>query len=125
MPESLSSVLSEWEAWCIAESARRSLLSVILVDGILELFTKGYCTYRPMVESLPFDARTGLWEANSEQEWLDAVARHGAKSSSLISWAEFTEKGDHRPRDQYDGTLQRMLLVIYFGKAAADLQVEP
>jgi hypothetical protein len=122
MPQTLSSDLSAWEAWYTAETARRSLLCVILVDGMLELVEKGYCSYRPMVESLPFDARTDLWEAETEEQWRVAVTSHGGIHSSLMSWSEFIEGGDLAPRKEYDGMLQRMLLVIHFGKAAAELQ---
>ncbi|OQV01043.1 hypothetical protein CLAIMM_06460 [Cladophialophora immunda] len=122
LPRTLSSDLSAWQAWCTAESARRTLLYVILVDGMVEVAQKGYCHYRPMVESLPFDARTGLWEADTEEEWQAAVAAHGGVESELISWAEFIGIGGPEPRGDYDGMLQRMLLMIQFGRAAADLQ---
>jgi hypothetical protein len=122
LPRTLSSNLSAWQAWYTAESARRSLLCVILMDGLLEVADKGYFSYRPLVESLPFDARTGLWEAETEEDWLAAVAAHGDTHSSLISWAEFIEHGGMKPRREYDGTLQRMMLVIHFGKPAAELQ---
>ncbi|KAJ9603909.1 hypothetical protein H2200_011431 [Cladophialophora chaetospira] len=122
LPRELDSNLSAWQAWYMAETARRSLLCVILIDGILEVVEKGYCSYRPMVESMPFDARTGLWEADTEQDWLTALSQHGGEESSLISWAEFIEAGDIEPRPKYDGMLQRMLLAIHYGKAAADLQ---
>ncbi|KIW68848.1 hypothetical protein PV04_04768 [Phialophora macrospora] len=122
LPRTLSSDLSAWQAWYTAESARRSLLCVIFIDGMLEVADKGYCSYRPLVESLPFDARTGLWEAETEEEWLAAVAAHGNTHSSLVSWAEFIESGSMKPRSEYDGAFQRMLLVIHFGKPAADLQ---
>ena len=124
LPRELDSGLSAWQAWYTAETARRSLLCIILVDGILEVMEKGYCSYRPLVESLPFDPRTGLWEADSEEEWLAAVACHGGVESSLVSWSEFIESGGQAPRKEYDGTLQRMLLVIHHGKTAADLQDE-
>jgi hypothetical protein len=122
LPQTLDPGLSAWQAWYIAESARRSLLCVILVDGLLEVVEKGYCSYRPLVEALPFDARTGLWEADTEEQWLAALASHGGVQSSLMSWSEFIESGNLAPRKEHDGMLQRLLLVIHFGKAAAELQ---
>ncbi|OAP65497.1 hypothetical protein AYL99_01469 [Fonsecaea erecta] len=122
IPQTLSSKLSAWQAWCTAESARRTLLYIILIDGMVEVTQKGFCHYRPMVESLPFDARTGLWEANTEEEWQAAVAADDGVESKLISWAEFIAIGGPEPRQSYDGMLQRMLLMIQFGRAAADLQ---
>lgn len=115
LPRTLSSKLSAWQAWVIAESARRTLLCSVWVDGVLEVVQQGYCQYRPMVESLPFDLRTGLWEANAEEEWQAAVASHGGSESSLVSWAEFIESGGPEPRKSQDGMLQRLLLVTHFG----------
>ncbi|OAG38802.1 hypothetical protein AYO21_06997 [Fonsecaea monophora] len=122
LPRTLSSDLSAWQAWCTAESARRTFLYILLLEGIVETSQKGYCHYRPMVESLPLDVRTGLWEAETEEEWQAAVAIHGGVESELISWAEFIGSGGPEPRQGYDGMLQRLLLMIHFGKAAADVQ---
>jgi hypothetical protein len=106
----------------LAETIRRTLLSLLIVAAVLEQIQHGYLFYRPMVESLPFDARTGLWEANTEEEWKAAVANHGGSECSLMSWREFIESGGPEPRSQRDGMLQRLLLVGHFGKVAAECQ---
>lgn len=123
LPRTLSTNLSAWQAWVIAESSRRTLIFIAFVEAVLEIMRTGYCRYRPMLESLPFDARTGLWEANTEEEWQAAVANHGGSECSLMSWAEFTERGEGpAPRQEHDGVLQRILLLCYYGKAAAEFQ---
>lgn len=121
LPEDLSTDLSAWQAWVIAESCRRTLLVLPWISGVMELFQAGYCSYRPFVESLPFDARTGLWEAASEEEWNAALEKHHrnggleSEESSLVSWCEFIEDGGPSPRPQFDGMLQRLFLVAYYG----------
>ncbi|EXJ88849.1 hypothetical protein A1O3_01913 [Capronia epimyces CBS 606.96] len=122
LPETLDSNLSAWQAWTIAESARRTVICATMIRGCMEIVRLGYCYYRPGVESLPFDARTGLWEANTEEEWQAAVARHGGAECSLMSWHEFIESGGSEPRKQHDGMLQRLLLAGHFGRAAAQCQ---
>ncbi|KIX00704.1 uncharacterized protein Z518_09769 [Rhinocladiella mackenziei CBS 650.93] len=122
LPETLSSELSAWQAWVIAETARRTFFCTITVGCLLDILQHGFCYYRPGVESLPFDPRTGLWEANTEGDWEATVATHGSKESNLMSWCEFIESGGPEPRRQHDGALQRLLLVGHFGKAAADAQ---
>jgi len=122
LPQDLSTDLSAWEAWVIAESCRRTLLVLPWISGVIELFQTGYCSYRPFVESLPFDARTGLWEAASEEEWNAAIEQHRGfhtgelgEESRLVSWCEFIEDGGPSPRPQSDGMLQRLFLVAYYG----------
>lgn len=130
LPENLSSALSPWKAWVIAESCRRTFLALQWTTGVVELCQSGYCSYRPFVESLPFDARTGLWEAETEEEWAAALERHrkaeadagstktddNLGESSLVSWCEFIESAGPSPRPRFDGMLQRLLLAAYYGK---------
>ncbi|EXJ94781.1 hypothetical protein A1O1_03179 [Capronia coronata CBS 617.96] len=123
LPESLDSSLSAWQAWVIAESGRRTMICIDMIRGVMEILRLGYCYYRPGIEALPFDARTGLWEANSEEEWRSALASHGGEECSLMSWHEFIESGGPAPRKEHDGMLQRLLLVGYFGKVAAQYQM--
>ncbi|KIW61557.1 hypothetical protein PV05_01665 [Exophiala xenobiotica] len=118
LPRRLDPDLSAWQAWTLAETTRRTIIFALMVEVILEMIYRGFFYYRPMVESLPFDARTGVWEANTEAEWQAAIAEHGGIECSLISWHEFIESGGPEPRKEYDGMLQRLLLIGYFSKAA-------
>jgi len=124
VPQKLGGELSAWQAWVIAETARRSIIAGVIMTGTLEILQKGYCHLQPLSEALPFDARTGLWEAETEEEWQAMAAVHGGPESSLMSWREFIESGGPAPRGHLDGMLQRLLLVGYFSKAAADCQLE-
>lgn len=129
LPTDLSSDLSPWQAWVVAESCRRTLLALQWISGVVELSQSGYCSYRSFVESLPFDARTGLWEAETEEAWNTALARHreaeveagsttttDTGETSLVSWCEFIESAGPSPRPRFDGMLQRLFLVAYYGK---------
>ena len=53
----------------------------------------GYCSNWLFMESLPFDARPGLWMADSPQSWLAvAHARFGEEvGERLNSYHEFSE----------------------------------
>ncbi|KAL6246056.1 hypothetical protein RBB50_007209 [Rhinocladiella similis] len=124
LPQTLQGHLSHWQAWTLAETTRRTIIFVAMVEVILEMVYQGYFLYRPMIESLPFDARTGVWEANTEEEWQAAISEHGGVECSLISWHEFIESGGPEPRKEHDGMLQRLLLVAYFNKAATMPQTE-
>jgi len=118
-PTEFGSEASPWQAWVVAESIRRTMLAAVMIRGLDEALENGVCVYRPFVESLPFDLRSGLWEAATEQEWQDALAsHHGGQHSQLMSWHEFIESGGPEPRPEYDGMLQRILLVAYHGTKA-------
>ncbi|KAK6364518.1 hypothetical protein LTS17_012141 [Exophiala oligosperma] len=123
LPRTLQGHLSPWQAWTLAETTRRTIIFVIMVEVLLEMVDRGYFYYRPMVESLPFDARTGVWEANTEEEWQAVISEHWeGVDCSLVSWHEFIERGGPEPRKEQDGMLQRLLLVAYFSKDAAMIQ---
>lgn len=118
LPEDLGSNLSPWTAWVIAETTRRTMIALAVVSGIAQVLQTGVCSYQPFVEALCFDARTGLWEAETEAAWHQAANHHGTGfgETSLVSWSEFIECGGAAPRQQHDGMLQRFLLACYFGK---------
>jgi hypothetical protein len=116
IPETLDSSLDPWHAWSIAETCRRTIFAIVELQGCLEYVRYGYVNYRPFVESLPFDARTGVWEANTQEEWKIAIRRHGGQETSLMSWYEFIESGGPTARKEHDGMLQRLLLSAHFGK---------
>jgi hypothetical protein len=118
IPEHLDDSLGPWHAWCIAETCRRTILAIVHLQGCLDILHCGYTTYRPFVETLPFDARTGVWEADSQEEWQIAITQHGGQETSLLSWHEFIESGGAMPRRDYDGMLQRLLLAAHFGREA-------
>ncbi|KIV82932.1 hypothetical protein PV11_04997 [Exophiala sideris] len=122
LPRTLDTEPSAWKTWTFAESIRRTFIFTTMVQVVIEMVYHGFFYYRPMIESLPFDVRTGLWEANTEEEWQAAVADHGGVECSLISWHEFIQLGGAEPRKQYDGMLQRLLLVGYFSRAAVQHQ---
>ncbi|KAI1610013.1 hypothetical protein EDD36DRAFT_445322 [Exophiala viscosa] len=118
LPRTLDTEPSAWKTWAFAESIRRTFIFTTMVQVVVEMVYHGFFYYRPMIEALPFDVRTGLWEANTEEEWRSAVANDGGVECSLISWHEFIENGGPEPRKQYDGMLQRLLLVGHFSRAA-------
>jgi len=121
IPSQLSDKLSPWQAWFKAESARRTMIASYLIRGTFYALKRGYCDYQFFIESLPFDSRTGLWTAMSEEEWQSAlVRRHGGVPTVLTSFREFIESSGPTPRLQGQEMFQKMLLVVYHGSKALD-----
>lgn len=105
------------KAWRIAESIRRSMFAAIFVRGIWSVAVSGYCHYEPFLESLPFDPRVGLWEADTEVSWDMIInQKYQGQHTRLKSWHEFTEgtKSEVLNPDE-DGQFQRMLYVSFHG----------
>ena len=121
VPDQSSNDLSPWQAWIVAESARRSMIAPYLLRGAFSALKHGYAVFQPFLESLPFDPRTELWEAMSEAAWQSAVTMHGGEPTVLISFREFIESSTDISRAlQGHGLFQRMLLVSFYGKAALE-----
>ena len=119
IPDQPSNNLSPWQAWLVAESARRSMIAPYLLRGAFSALKHGYAVFQPFLESMPFDPRTELWEAMSEAAWQSAVTMHGGEPTVLISFREFIESSADISRAlQGQGLFQRMLLVSFYGKAA-------
>jgi hypothetical protein len=70
---------------------------------------------------LPFDIRTGLWTARSEDEWEALLAKddkqHGLNQAStdLVSFHEFATSFARVPFDPGTDSFQRLLLTAHHG----------
>ena len=109
-PTQLPSTLSPWQAWLFSESVRRTILVCNILLAVYSSLKRGYTIHSLCIEALPFDLRTQLWDARTEQEWDVAAAR--TKSPALVTLSQFTAlswgvSGGSRFED---------LLVLAFGK---------
>lgn len=85
-PTQLPSSLSPWQAWVFAESVRRTLLVCNILLSVYGVLRRGYAVHSVCIEALPFDRRTQLWDANSEDSWK-AAARDC--TPPLVSFRQF------------------------------------
>ncbi|KAE8373945.1 hypothetical protein BDV26DRAFT_296425 [Aspergillus bertholletiae] len=63
-PTQLSHILSPREAWLFAESVRRTIIVAFMLRSVYSLQKRNYSVRTPFVDSLPFDVRTSLWDAD-------------------------------------------------------------
>ncbi|KAI0196834.1 hypothetical protein EV127DRAFT_89293 [Xylaria flabelliformis] len=87
-PTQLSSSLSPWRAWLFAESVRRTLLVCNILLGVYGVLKRGYAVRHLCIETLPFDLRTQLWDADSEESWRAAASYNGS-ANPLVSFRQF------------------------------------
>jgi len=114
-PPNLDTIYSPWQSWLIAESIRRAMFAAILIRGIWYVAAAGYVHYEPFFESMPFDPRGGLWEAESAEKWEELVTRRGGQHTKLKSYHEFITSAGTKLNPEEDGAFQRMLFVCYHG----------
>ncbi|KAI0490407.1 hypothetical protein F4859DRAFT_7162 [Xylaria cf. heliscus] len=88
-PTQLSSSLSPWRAWVFAESVRRTLLICNILVGVYEVLKHGYAVRHLCIETLPFDMRTQLWEADTEESWRAAASYNHTCAPPLVSMRQF------------------------------------
>ncbi|RFU24999.1 hypothetical protein B7463_g11329, partial [Scytalidium lignicola] len=84
---------SLWQDWLLGESVRRTVFMAYVLNMSVFGYKYGYCSNWLFMESLPFDARPGLWMAESPQAWIAvAHARSGEEvGEQLNSYHEFAE----------------------------------
>lgn len=114
-PTNLDEVFGPWEAWLVAESIRRSMFAAIFIRGFWHAAANGYIFYEPFFESLPFDPRAGLWEAESSGEWQELISKYGGEHTKLKSYHEFITTTGSKLDAEENGAFQRMLFVCYNG----------
>ncbi|RGP73914.1 1-aminocyclopropane-1-carboxylate synthase 1 [Fusarium sporotrichioides] len=87
-PIQLPSTLSPWQAWLFSESVRRTIMVCNILLAVYSSLKRGYTMHSLCVEALPFDVRTHLWDAGTEEDWEVGASR--TTSPSLITLSQFT-----------------------------------
>ncbi|KAJ5726030.1 uncharacterized protein N7483_007387 [Penicillium malachiteum] len=64
---------SPWQDWLLGESIRRTIFMSYVLHMSVHSYKHGYCPNYLFMESLPFDARPGLWMAESPHAWIAAA----------------------------------------------------
>ncbi|RFN44539.1 hypothetical protein FIE12Z_11253 [Fusarium flagelliforme] len=87
-PTQLPSTLTPWQAWLFSENVRRTIMVCNILLAVYSSLKRGYTIHSLCVEALPFDLRTQLWDARTEEEWEVATAR--TKNPALVTLSQFT-----------------------------------
>lgn len=87
-PTELSPTLSPWKAWLLSENVRRTIIVCNLLLGVYSSLSSGFTIQPLCIEALPFDARTGLWDAQSEAAWMATAKK--IPGPDLVTLSHFT-----------------------------------
>lgn len=93
VPRELPSSMSPWHAWMFGETVRRTIVFSHLVIAAFSFLTRGYACRTPFIDALPFDGRTYLWDARSEQDWAKYNTHRGFPMVSVIEYADLLQSG--------------------------------
>ncbi|KAL9078228.1 MAG: hypothetical protein Q9157_002846 [Trypethelium eluteriae] len=107
-PPHLPNSLSQRQAWILAESVRRAILSAHMVLGHYAQFKQGYFVHTLFVEALPFDVRSHLWDAPGPYAWH--LCTNNESSSALTGYREFTDMWQRGDVQEF-GPFETLLLV--------------
>jgi hypothetical protein len=110
-PTQLSPTLSPWKAWLFSENVRRTIMICNVLLGVYSSLSRGYTMHPLCVEALPFDARTGLWDAQSEAAWMATAKR--IPGPYLVTLSHFTRL-KHPTGDGSESTQFEDLLLLSF-----------
>lgn len=109
MPQGLTS----WQAWLLAESVRRTIIVGFIIGCAYQHLRMGFIWHKLFVESLPFDARPGLWCACSSEEWCALVGEDVCER--LTSFHDFSVSNTHESDSKVD-PFARLILVAHHGR---------
>lgn len=105
--------LTPWQAWLLAESVRRTIIVGFIIGCAYQHLQLGFIWHKLFVESLPFDARPGLWCAESSEEWCALVGEDVCER--LTSFHDFSVSNTHESDSKVD-PFARLILVAHHGK---------
>lgn len=105
--------LAPWQAWLLAESVRRTIIVGFIIGCAYQHLRLGFIWHKLFVESLPFDARPGLWCAESSKEWCALVGEDVCER--LTSFHDFSVSNTHESDSKFD-PFARLILVAHHGK---------
>lgn len=109
-----------WEQWMIEESARRTVLMTMLVQGMYEVNKYGVCTYVPTLADLPFTMGDVAWGAKTAADWQNVVQSRGARLITYDAYARAWRKfASNRPPDGFG----KLLLTPCMGESFKNILV--
>lgn len=92
-PVHVPHILSPWRAWLLAESIRRTIIIAHIVCSTFSFKQRSYSVRTPFIEALPFDLRSSLWDASSEEVWQQQASQEPVEMVSLREYSDMLVSG--------------------------------
>ena len=107
-----------WHEWIFAESARRTVIFVMLIEGLYLTLKTGRCSNVRTMSILPFTSETTLWDLSTGASWLAKLDQLGLETVLYGDFARGWKEG------QVSGGLdgfQKLLLIPCMGEGYREL----
>ncbi|KAB8071869.1 hypothetical protein BDV29DRAFT_11534 [Aspergillus leporis] len=119
-PIQLSRHMSPWKAWLFAESVRRTIIIAFMLRNVYSLLKRHYSVHTPFVDSLPFDVRTSLWDADPGA-WKGSTSDALQNMVSMHQYSSMLESGEVHGISPFSA----LILAACKGKAASGVPYPP
>ncbi|KAJ5762835.1 hypothetical protein N7533_001516 [Penicillium manginii] len=102
-----------WQEWIVAESARRTIIFVMMIEGLYLSLKTGCCPNVKAMSILPFTSKTTLWDLGTSASWLEESDRLPSETVLYGDFARGWQEGQLPGR--LDG-FQKLLLIPCLGE---------
>ncbi|KAJ5679760.1 hypothetical protein N7462_008004 [Penicillium macrosclerotiorum] len=102
-----------WQEWMLAESARRTIIIVMMIEGLYLTLKTGCCPNVKIMSMLPFTPEATLWDLRTSASWL---AESDQLRFETILYGDFVRRWQEgRVPGRLDG-FQKLLLIPCMGE---------
>jgi hypothetical protein len=102
-----------WQEWIVAESARRTIIFVMMIEGLYLSLKTGCCPNVKAMSILPFTSKTTLWDLGTSASWFEESDRLPSETVLYGDFARGWQEGQLPGR--LDG-FQKLLLIPCLGE---------
>ncbi|KAJ5671180.1 hypothetical protein N7507_000307 [Penicillium longicatenatum] len=102
-----------WQEWIVAESARRTVIFAMIIEGLYLALKTGHCPNVKAMSILPFTPEASLWDLSTSASWL---AESDHLRSETVLYGDFSRGWQEgQVRGRLDG-FQKLLLIPCMGE---------
>ncbi|KAK4033725.1 transcription factor gsfR2 [Parachaetomium inaequale] len=101
-----------WQRWLFNETARRTIITSFMIQGIYAMAKQGYCRLGPVVTDMSFTSGSRLWAAKTPGRWRRAVGETDPGWVNRMDFVDMLGRADPRNLDEFGV----MMAVTYRGK---------
>ncbi|KAJ6037719.1 hypothetical protein N7444_010424 [Penicillium canescens] len=102
-----------WQEWILAESTRRTIIFVMMIEGLYLTLKTGCCPNVKAMSILPFTSDVTLWDLSESASWLAESDQLRSKTVLYGDFARGWQEGQVPGR--LDG-FQKLLLIPCMGE---------
>ncbi|KAK8140062.1 GsfR2 [Apiospora sp. TS-2023a] len=100
---------NQWHAWLVAESVRRTVLTVYIFYAMYSLATHGFCADFPVLTKLPVSDAFGLWHSGTA-DLIQKHQRDDRDTGKTLAYDEYTQSWAVSPLKRMD-PFEKFLIV--------------